>query len=434
MKKSTISIIIYIVIFLSILTTSILFDNEIIFFVGLIGIIALYIILNRLEQSKISSFLLSYIKENDNFSAINYLKSKEDKCFFIQSNLMIKIELAYRYLAIDDFENFKLIINSKRINNLKQIVYAKFILAVVDGDIKHAEEYQRELAGLNVKQYGEQITFSLKILNMIKHNNFDQEVYNNTHYNCIKKICEQIKDGTYKIIETRDSIEVYEPTNIINNKFNFLLILFFVLSIASIFMALISVAISVNISPLPEFPFTITEYMWEFYLFIPIPLASIVLGIIFKQKGYKCKKNIIVGFIMTPLLFLYGCFSLIFANSVIHDRSYVDNLSNTISISIPSDSYVSVGKDYNNYEYVMMIKLSKNASSEFIQKIENIGWKKDTSFIPSNAVDLFTLASTQNYDYFAVYNETKNIYNDFNGDLIYLAFDIESRVLYVIKF
>ena len=61
MKKSTISIIIYIVIFLSILTTSILFDNEIIFFVGLIGIIALYIILNRLEQSKISSFLLSYI-------------------------------------------------------------------------------------------------------------------------------------------------------------------------------------------------------------------------------------------------------------------------------------------------------------------------------------------------------------------------------------
>ena len=147
MKKSTISIIIYIVIFLSILTTSILFDNEIIFFVGLIGIIALYIILNRLEQSKISSFLLSYIKENDNVSAINYLKSKEDKCFFIQSNLMIKIELAYGYLAIDDFENLKLIINSKRINNLKQIVYAKFILAVVDGDIKHAEEYQRELAG-----------------------------------------------------------------------------------------------------------------------------------------------------------------------------------------------------------------------------------------------------------------------------------------------
>ena len=57
---------------------------------------------------------------------------------------MIKVELVYRYLAIDDFENLNKIINSNKLNNLKQIVYAKFILAVINGNIKCAEEYQKK--------------------------------------------------------------------------------------------------------------------------------------------------------------------------------------------------------------------------------------------------------------------------------------------------
>ena len=376
MRKSTIFTIIYLLIDLAIIVASIILGEPVIFFAGLIIITALHIIFSRFEQRKIISYLLNFVRPNDNISAINYLKSKDDKCFFYQSNIMIKVELVYRYLAIDDFENLNKIINSNKLNNLKQIVYAKFILAVINGNIKCAEEYQKELSGLNIKKYRKQIDMSFKILNMIKNNTYNQEVYNTTNYNCIKRVCEQIKEGNYKITQTEDSIEVNRQVIISNKKINSILIIFFVLSIASIFMALGIVAIFVNTSLLPTFPLSMVEYMWMFYLFIPIPLASIVLGVVFKRKGYKCKKNIIVGCIMTPLLFLYGCFWIKFYPSITHDTSYIVSLSNTISITIPSDSYVSIVTDYNNYEYLMMVKISENKTENFVNNLEYNGWKK----------------------------------------------------------
>lgn len=55
-----------------------------------------------------------------------------------------------------------------------------------------------------------------------------------------------------------------------------------------------------------------TKNMWLCFLFTPIPISSIIFGYIQKAKGYNCKKNIIVGFIMTIILCLYGSFTFIF--------------------------------------------------------------------------------------------------------------------------
>lgn len=119
----------------------------------------------------------------------------------------------------------------------------------------------KKISGLNIKKYGKQIDMSFKILNMIKNNTFNQEVYNTTNYNCIKRVCEQINEGNYKITQTEDSIEVNRKVIISNKKINSILIIFFVLSIASIFMALGIVAIFVNTSLLPTFPLSMVEYM-----------------------------------------------------------------------------------------------------------------------------------------------------------------------------
>lgn len=54
------------------------------------------------------------------------------------------------------------------------------------------------------------------------------------------------------------------------------------------------------------------ENMWMFFLFTPIPITSVVFGFILKAKGYKHKKNIIVGIIMTFLLCIYGSFAFMF--------------------------------------------------------------------------------------------------------------------------
>ncbi len=55
-----------------------------------------------------------------------------------------------------------------------------------------------------------------------------------------------------------------------------------------------------------------TANMWVFYLFLPIPMASIAVGYILKKKGYKYKKNVISGIIMAILLCIYGSFAFLF--------------------------------------------------------------------------------------------------------------------------
>lgn len=85
-------------------------------------------------------------------------------------------------------------------------------------------------------------------------------------------------------------------------------VVLFVASLLSIFAALALDGIVSNANKL------YVENMWLFFLLTPIPISSIVLGFALKSKGYKYKKNIIVGIIMTALLCIYGSFTFIFAN------------------------------------------------------------------------------------------------------------------------
>lgn len=59
-------------------------------------------------------------------------------------------------------------------------------------------------------------------------------------------------------------------------------------------------------------PGDMLENMWMFFLLTPVPVSSVVLGFILKAKGYKYKKNIIAGLIMTFFLCIYGCFTFMF--------------------------------------------------------------------------------------------------------------------------
>lgn len=91
-----------------------------------------------------------------------------------------------------------------------------------------------------------------------------------------------------------------------------LLTVMFILSIASIFIALFAVSIILNLSQTTDTLFMMKECMWLFLWFIPIPLTSTILGIVYLKKQYKCKKNIIAGVIMCILLAIYGSFTFIF--------------------------------------------------------------------------------------------------------------------------
>ena len=212
-----------------------------------------------------------------------------------------------------------------------------------------------------------------------------------------------------------------------------LLLALFILSIASIQIALIIVAISVHRSPIPEFPGTMVEHMWKFFLLIPIPLVSVVLGFIYTRKGYKCLKNIIAGGIMIFLLYQFGSFTGIFADKFSHDMSYLHDISNTVNFDFPEDGYISVEFDYmEEGSSLVMVKVNQENAVPFVAKLNNDpNWKRDISFIPANAIDPFTLAMTLDYDYFAVYNLRTHFYNNFPGRLIFMAFDVETNIVYI---
>ena len=90
------------------------------------------------------------------------------------------------------------------------------------------------------------------------------------------------------------------------NKWRVTSTLLFIASLLSILGALALVGAVSNANGL------FVENMWLFFLLTPIPIASIIFGFILKSKGYKYKKNIIVGFIMTFFLCIYGSFTFIF--------------------------------------------------------------------------------------------------------------------------
>ena len=107
----------------------------------------------------------------------------------------------------------------------------------------------------------------------------------------------------------------------------------FVSSVLSIFIA--SGFISITTTHINHI-----EEMWRMFLFLPIPLASIVLGIFFKKRGWKAKKNIIVGITMTVVLLIFGAFSFAFDDFFDYSDAHIVMVEEYTGIDIPQHNGV----------------------------------------------------------------------------------------------
>ena len=92
----------------------------------------------------------------------------------------------------------------------------------------------------------------------------------------------------------------------VSNRFRLISNLLFAASLLSVLGAVALV------SEVSAYNGLFAENMWLFYLFAPLPIASVVVGFMLKNKGYKYKKNIIAGIIVTLILCIYGSFTFIF--------------------------------------------------------------------------------------------------------------------------
>ena len=83
------------------------------------------------------------------------------------------------------------------------------------------------------------------------------------------------------------------------------------------------------------------DNMWIFFLFIPIPIASIAFGLFLKARGYKYLSNVVVGIVMAALLCIYGSFSLLFAGITSHSDEPILKVEELLEIDIPTHTRIN---------------------------------------------------------------------------------------------
>ncbi len=85
---------------------------------------------------------------------------------------------------------------------------------------------------------------------------------------------------------------------------------------------------------------SMTGNMWVFFLFTPIPIASVIFGFWQKKRGVKYKKNVVVGFIMTALLCIYGSFCFIGADTYTYGNDPILRVEQVMGVDLPEPSGV----------------------------------------------------------------------------------------------
>lgn len=197
-----------------------------------------------------------------------------------------------------------------------------------------------------------------------------------------------------------------------NSRWKTLSDLLFVASLLSIFGAMTLVG------AVSERNNLFVENMWLFFLFLPIPVASVVIGFVLKKKNCKYKKNVIAGIIIAILLGVYGSFSFIFTDVYEHDDEPIIKIEQTIGIDIPMHKQINTqdwtkGTQSVSRGYIRStsdIYLEESAVEEFEKQIAmDDRW---LSTLPNDLIGISSpFSDSGSYDYYLIYNMETSEYN-----------------------
>ena len=216
-------------------------------------------------------------------------------------------------------------------------------------------------------------------------------------------------------------------------------LVFFIASIASLWGAMFVMA------TLSAQNHRFTDNMWVFFLFLPITISSIILGIACNVKGIKNKKNIIAGLIVSILLCIYGSFSFVFKDLYDDSYGYVTNAETLTGVSFPEEGDAVTMLQEMEYEaiqtflyYTTEVYYTDEQCADFEVSLSNGVWETQKSslysaIIPSIASNLYTT------DYFFVYNVTENSFNtlpSISGTycFLYAGYSSEENHLVITKY
>lgn len=199
------------------------------------------------------------------------------------------------------------------------------------------------------------------------------------------------------------------------NHIKILLLLVFILTLFSIYGA----TITVNIATKNDIGFLSIKKMWLFWLWLPIPIISTILGFKYKDTEIKCKKNIIAGFVVSFLLFSFGFFTFLFP-TITKDYKEINNYKDILKVELPKNGVLTQAHYdtmFDNDKTDFTITRATYNSSKNTQQLEKLinksnYWEKFSNIKSELKVMFPTQLQNINKDnYFLIYNEDTNEYN-----------------------
>ena len=220
-----------------------------------------------------------------------------------------------------------------------------------------------------------------------------------------------------------------------------LLIVLFILTLATLWFA--SMSINLFFPPHSQNDFAFTKNMWIFWLWLPIPILSVIFGFKYKKKGLKCTKNIVAGFIIGGLLLIFGSFCVIpFASA---DYGEIDAYRGVVDVQLPQngelyvEEWESYGSNITDYTEVTAY-YSEEDAKELEKSIKN-----NPHWISGNDIEskLQIFAPLDYYvygeEYYSIYNKTADEHNALPSaagvyEIYAMEYDPETSMLKIHKY
>ncbi len=209
-------------------------------------------------------------------------------------------------------------------------------------------------------------------------------------------------------------------------------------SLLSPFLALYVQSVFQDSSSLMSF-----DYMWVFFLFTPIPIASIVFGFILKSKGYVYLKNVVIGIILTVMLCVYGCFGFIFEDAISNDEAAITYVEEMVNIDIPEHKNVATrdwtGSTQEGQSDCYIYNISDIEFDEENAKTFENQMKSDSKWLSTVPNELMGLTVSVIGDYTMIYNSYTEEFNTLPQEageyhFVTLSYFAERNVLQITEY
>lgn len=220
------------------------------------------------------------------------------------------------------------------------------------------------------------------------------------------------------------------------------MIILFVITIASLWGALWSLELINIINPQRGFNFT--KNTWVFWCWLPIPLTSIILGFKFRNVGFKCTKNIVVGFIFGFLLLIYGGFCLfptfssdykeinkykIYIDAILPNNGELEIMNQNTDLDDDKSEYTIINAYYDKEDVYDLVNSIEHSDNWILSKEIKSALK---ILIPSQL-------GADDDAYYSIYNAVTNKYNTLpespgNYEIYAMKYDKSDKQLEIHKF